>query len=202
MTAGRRGSALLLTLVIAGAPAGCGLVSGDDDSGTGRATMRSVMRDSVPADEADYLAVMVEHHAEAVAAAAELARSDRPEMRALGSSVVRSQSRQIRRMQDWLAEWYPDRAPASYEPMMRPLGGLSGDALDRTFLQDMIVHHMGAVMASQQLLRRGLVQHLAVESLATRIRADQMREIHLMTRWLRAWFGGAGMPMGFGMHGR
>ena len=46
---------------------------------------------------------------------------------------------------------YPDQVLAvDYQPMMRDLSGLSGDALGHGNLQDMTVHHMMAVMMSQQ----------------------------------------------------
>ena len=74
--------------------------------------------------------------------------------------------------------------------MMRDLTGLEGDRLDRAFLQDMLWHHMGAVMMSQQLLMRGVADHEQVEVLAKTIRDEQRAEIFQMQRWLRAWFGG------------
>lgn len=61
-------------------------------------------------------------------------------------------------MSTWLREWYPDRVEddADYQPMMRNLSRSSGDELARVFLQDMIAHHMMAViMMSQQFLVRG-----------------------------------------------
>ncbi|MCY7401762.1 MAG: DUF305 domain-containing protein [Nocardioides sp.] len=140
--------------------------------------------------EYDYLSEMVAHHEEAVAAARELERSERPEMRAFGASIVGSQTAQIDQMVQWLDEWYPDRSGrVDYEPMMRDLTGLSGDELDRAFLQDMTGHHMGAVMMSQQLLVGDLVTRAEVEELATTIRDDQHAEIFQMQQWLHEWFG-------------
>ena len=54
---------------------------------------------------------MVAHHEEAVTAAQELQRSERPQMREFGAAIVTTQSAQIRQMRTWLAEWYPDRSP-------------------------------------------------------------------------------------------
>ena len=133
-------------------------------------------------DEAGYLSEMVAHHREAILAARELSRSDRPEMRALGRRIVADQSAQVELMEGWLAEWYADEPEAAYEPMMRNLAGLDGDALDRAFLEDMIGHHMAAVMQSQQLLVRGLTEHEEVADLARSIRDAQVGEI----RWMRA----------------
>jgi uncharacterized protein (DUF305 family) len=161
----------------------------DDGPGWGRHAMSTsgwmggaMMASTRAGDEADYLAEMVAHHREAVAAAGELSRSHRPAMRAFGQDVVATQSAQVALMEEWLDEWYPDEPAATYEPMMRDLTGLSGDALDRTFLEDMVGHHMAAVMSSQRLLVRGLAEHDEVADLARTIRDDQMDEI----RWMRA----------------
>ncbi len=158
------------------------------------------MQGMVVRDEFDFLAEMVPHHAEAVAAATELRRSERPEMRALGASIVASQSAQIDRMEGWLARWYPDRtSDADYRPMMRDLSDLSDDQLDEAFLSDMVGHHMAAVMMSQQLLVRGLAVHPEVADLARTIREDQLDEIGIMSRWLSDWYGRDRGWMGPGM---
>jgi uncharacterized protein (DUF305 family) len=136
-----------------------------------------------------FLVEMVAHHEEAIDAAGELARSERPEMSAFGARIIESQSAQVEQMQAWLDEWYADRSrELDYDPMMRDLGDLSGDELDEAFLSDMIGHHMGAVMMSQQLLMRDLADHAAVDRLAEDIRDEQSREIAMMQRWLRDWF--------------
>ena len=138
--------------------------------------------------EAVWLSQMVAHHEEAVASAAELARSPREEMRAFGRAIVRTQSAQVVEMQGWLDRWYPDQpADTAYRPMMRDLAGLQGDDLDIAFLEDMVGHHMVAVMVSQRLLVAG-AEHTAVAALATTIRDDQRAEIVQMRRWLDAWF--------------
>jgi uncharacterized protein (DUF305 family) len=72
--------------------------------------------------------------------------------------------------------------------MMRDLSQLRGDALDRAFLEDMIRHHMMAVMMSQQLLNRQLVEHRDVRPFAESIRDTQTAEIRTMQQWLRDWF--------------
>jgi uncharacterized protein (DUF305 family) len=143
------------------------------------------MGGNVAHDEFSYLTHMVAHHQEAVAAAQQLARSERPQMRAFGRDIVATQSAQIDQMRAWLATWYPGRSTdVEYRPMMRDLTGLTGDRLDRVFLQDMVGHHMSAVMMSQQLLART-------------IRDDQHAEIFKMRRWLRTWYG-TGWHRGWG----
>lgn len=142
-------------------------------------------------DEAAWLSEMVAHHREAVAAAGELSRSEVPAMRAFGRRIVADQSAQVRLMEGWLERWYAgEPRELTYEPMMRDLTDLTGEELDQAFLEDMIGHHMAAVMMAQQLLVRGLAEHDEVADLARTIRTDQMREI----RWMRARLGAGGWP--------
>jgi uncharacterized protein (DUF305 family) len=157
-----------------------------------------MMGSHATASEPEYLADMISHHREAVAAARELARSDRPRMRAFGESIVHTQSAQLQHMLTWLSEWYPEQSTkVDYRPMMRGLSDLTGDRLDRVFLQDMIGHHMTAVKMSQHLLWRG-TDHEEVAALARSIRDDQQAEIIQMQRWLTRWFDTRwhGMAMG------
>ncbi len=91
-------------------------------------------------------------------------------------------------MTTWLENWYPDRShQVDYQPMMRNLDLLKGDELDQAFLEDMIPHHMAAIMISQQLLNRNLAEHEEVEILAISIRNSQQNEIQMMMRWLTSW---------------
>jgi len=161
--------------------------------------MRGWMHGARVSSERKWLTVMVAHHEEAVSVARELARSDRPELRDFGEQVVAAQSAQIEQMNGWLEEWYGGPAAGvDYRPMMRDLSGLTGDRLDRVFLQDMVRHHMAAVMMSQQLLVSGLAEHPQVADLARQIRDQQHREIFQMQEWLADWFGGGGWHMGPG----
>ncbi|HTW13853.1 MAG TPA: DUF305 domain-containing protein [Nocardioides sp.] len=170
--------------------------AGEDLPGMSRSGRGTSMPRHLPiagADEKAYLVEMIAHHQEAVEAARQLRRSSRAEMRDLGTSIVTSQSEQIGRMERWLASWYPDEpGGADYQPMMRDLSGLAGDRLDLAFLQDMIPHHMAAIMMSQRLLMRGLAEHPEVTALARSIRDEQGAEILRMRHWLLAWSGERG----------
>lgn len=158
-------------------------------SGHGRPGMGMGVRSNV-ASEFAYFAHMIPHHEEAIAAARELERgTSRPEMRAFAQSIVTTQSAEVEQMTLWLTEWYQGRdTDVNYEPMMRRLRGLSGDAIDQAFLVDMVPHHMVAVMMSQQMLAAGLARNQDVARFAATIRDTQRQEIHMMSAWLLAWF--------------
>jgi uncharacterized protein (DUF305 family) len=136
--------------------------------------------------EFEFLTHMIPHHEEAVATATYLRdNTEREEMRAFAEDIIKTQSSEIDQMTLFLKTWYPaQNHEIEYQPMMRELEGLRGDALDRAFLEDMIPHHMTAVTMSQQLLTRGLAEHEEVALLAGSIRDSQRDEIHMMMNWL------------------
>ena len=156
--------------------------------------------------EEEFLVEMIAHHEDAIMAAEELARSERARMRQLGRSIVETQSAEVAQMRDWLDEWYADTATADYDPMMSDLSGLEGDRLDRVFLEEMIGHHMQAVMMSHRLLVCADDLHDEAAELARSIVRAQRAEIMLMVGWLDRWFDarwhGMGRMMRHGMHHR
>ncbi|MFO7951629.1 MAG: DUF305 domain-containing protein [Bacillota bacterium] len=139
--------------------------------------------------EHDFLIHMIPHHQEAVATANYLKdNSERPEMKRFAEDIIETQNAEIVQMTDWLETWYPnEKHSVDYQPMMRNLENLEGNALDRAFLEDMIPHHMTAVMMSQQFLSQGLAEHEQVEAMARSIVDSQRDEINLMMQWLASW---------------
>jgi uncharacterized protein (DUF305 family) len=147
--------------------------------------------------EFEYLTQMIPHHQEAIdTAKLVLAGSDRHEMKKFAEDIIKVQTAEIEQMRTWLKTWYPGQdTTATMAPMMRDLTKLKGDALDQAFLEDMVGHHMGAVMMSHHLLNRNLVKHEPVRPFAQQIATSQNQEIGQMQTWLKDWFGVTnGMP--------
>ena len=141
--------------------------------------------------EYEFLVHMIPHHEEAIFTANILKENtEREEMKQFAEAIISTQSDEIEQMTIWLATWYPEKDhDIDYQPMMRNLEGLQGEELDRAFLEDMIPHHMEAIMMSQQLLFRGLAEHEEVAFLARDIRNNQRDEIHMMSNWMSRWYG-------------
>lgn len=188
----------VLTVLVGLAGASVGLAVGSRDrpgSMSGHGTI------GWSESEETFLAEMIAHHEEAVEASAELARSERAEMRDLGRSIIEGQTAEIERMRAWSAEWYGEATPASeYQAMMRDLSDLEGNRLDEAFLVDMIPHHMTAVMMARRLLSDGAAEHDELIELAEAVVAQQTAEIGQMRAWLAAWYDESwhdeGMPGG------
>lgn len=70
--------------------------------------------------------------------------------------------------------------------MMAGLEGKTGDAFDKEFLAEMIVHHQGAVEMAKAVLEKS--QRPELIKLANDIISAQNKEIGMMQEWQKAWF--------------
>lgn len=132
--------------------------------------------------EREFVTGMIPHHQEAVDTAKEvLARGGSiPEVRILAEEIIAAQETEIALLKQWHEDWYGEVyvADDSYLPMMRELEGLSGAEIDRRFLEDMIPHHMGAIMMAQSV--RPFITHQEITNMADAIMETQTAEIRLM----------------------
>lgn len=65
---------------------------------------------------------------------------------------------------------------------MRDLSQLSGVELDRTFLEDMVMHHMGAIMMARSVQPH--IENQEINELSQAIITTQADEIELMQELL------------------
>lgn len=131
--------------------------------------------------ERAFIEHMIPHHQEAVDTAKQVvARGENPEVKALAESIITAQEKEIADMKSWYKSWYGTeyKDTGTYQPMMRDLTALSGNALDRAFTEDMIQHHMGALMMNQQVVPN--IEHEEIRTLATNIAETQSAEIITM----------------------
>lgn len=138
--------------------------------------------------EREFLEGMIPHHQEAVDTAKEvLARGgSTPEIKQLAKDIVVAQEKEIAVMKAWYQSWYGEAYvadPKDYEPMMRDLSKLSGMALDKVFLKDMVMHHMGAIMMAKSV--EAYIEHKEITDLTKAIVETQTEEIALMNSLLQ-----------------
>ena len=72
------------------------------------------------------------------------------------------------------------------DDMMGGLSGKSGDAFDKAFLEEMVVHHRGAVEMATAALSSA--KHQEIKDLAQAIIAAQEKEISQMKSWKTTWY--------------
>lgn len=80
----------------------------------------------------------------------------------------------------------------SMHTMMSSLDGKTGGALDVAFLEEMTVHHQGAIDMANTLLKGTKRPELI--KLANDIIAAQTKEIEQMNAWRAAWFSATATP--------
>lgn len=140
--------------------------------------------------ELEFIRGMVAHHQEAVdSARVVLGSTERPQLRRFAEGVIEVQEREIETLRGWLGAWYPN-APtgAPYTPMMRALPDATPDESDRAFIEDMVVHHKGAIDMSKRFLAAGFKKHPQAEALAREIIDTQAAEVDTLRGWLRSWY--------------
>lgn len=137
--------------------------------------------------EREFLTGMIPHHQEAVDTAKEVLErgGSTPKIKALAENIITAQETEIALMKQWYQDWYGvayEEKPEDYQPMMRELADLSGAELDKRFLEDMVMHHMGAIMMARSV--QSYIEHQEITDLASAIQTTQTAEIALMREML------------------
>ncbi len=134
--------------------------------------------------EKEFITEMIPHHQEAVDTAKQvLARGGTtPGIKTLMENIITAQEKEIADMKSWFQAWYdtPYQPSGNYKPMMRDLSNLSGKEIDKVFLEDMVMHHMGAIMMAHSV--QGYIEHNEVRNLTKAIITSQSDEIVQMRK--------------------
>lgn len=165
-----------------------GTMMGNADTGMSGGGLNQMdhMMAMMVSSERTFIEGMIPHHQEAVDTAKEvIARGGTtPEIKQLVENIVVAQEKEIAEMKVWYETWYKEsyKDDGKYSPMMRELSNLSGKELDRVFLEDMIMHHMGALMMARSVQPH--IEHQEMTNLTEAILNTQTAEITLMKKLL------------------
>ena len=160
-----------------------------NNGGMGMNSMNGMgqMMEMMVENEREFLTGMIPHHQEAVDTAKEvIARGGTtPQITQLVENIVVAQEAEIAKMKQWYQDWYNEAYAddGEYMTMMRDLSQLSGAELDRTFLEDMIMHHMGAIMMARSV--EPYIEHSEIQTFAQNVIQDQASEIQTMRTLLK-----------------
>ena len=151
-------------------------------------------------DEA-YIADMLAHHEGAVNMAEQAqAATDREEIRSLAVNITATQSREMVEMRQWQQDWgYEATNSAGHNShggggadmsgdmveMQNSLLGLTGEAFDKEFLKQMIVHHEQAIEMSKYAGQNA--KHQEIKDVASDVIDAQAAEIEQMKQWQKDW---------------
>lgn len=165
----------------------------------------SSMYASMTGDQFDkaYLADMIAHHQGALNMASQARElTTKAEIRTLADAIITSQVTEVQQMMDWQQEWGYSTTDSSnphaghmmessgsmgddMANMEAKLDGLSGEAYDKEFLKQMILHHQQAVDMSKYADTNA--KHQEVKDLARAVITTQEKEIADMKSWQQKW---------------
>lgn len=164
-----------------------GSMMGDGDTGMRGMGQMEHMMGMMVSSEREFIEGMIPHHQEAVDTAKEVIErgGSTPEIKQLVEDIVVAQEAEITEMKRWYEDWYdePYTDNGEYMPMMRELENLSGVELDRVFLEDMIGHHMGAIMMARSV--QPYIEREEIAELTQAIVSTQSAEIAQMRQMLQ-----------------
>ena len=150
-----------------------------------------------------FIEQMIPHHEGAVAMARlALEKSKRPEIKTLATTIIESQTKEIKDMTGWYRNWFQADVPKENTGMMGG-GMMSGSGMhmggqedmkaletatdfDKAFLESMIPHHQLALMMVQ-MLEAGTDRPEMIQ-LAKNINSSQSKEIEDMQGWYKEWY--------------
>ena len=157
------------------------------DTGMGGMGQMDHMMAMMVESEREFIEGMIPHHQEAVDTAKEVIErgGTTPEIKKLVTDIVAAQEAEIAEMKEWYQDWYGEAYTdnGEYMPMMRELENLRGVDIDRVFLEDMIGHHMGAIMVARSVQPYG--EHDEIAELTQNIVSSQSAEIAQMRQMLQ-----------------
>lgn len=146
-----------------------------------------------------FLANMIAHHQGAVDMAnLALKNAKHQEIKDLATAIVTAQTTEINNMTSWQTTWgYPASSGEmmmdhssmgmmdTNAGMMNELNDKTGEAFDKAFLEQMIMHHQSAInMAAPG---KANAQHQEVKDLTVAIVTAQTKEIQQMKQWQKDW---------------
>lgn len=179
--------ALLTAVLLTGCTAA--VTSDASSSGTSPSAVEVSSTDEM------FVQMMIPHHEQAVDMAELMLDKTDIDIRvtALAEQILAAQEPEIETMRAWLAEWGVSEWGSTMSGMdhgdgmmsagdLAALEAATGAEASRLFLEQMIVHHDGAVLMAQSIIDS--TQHPEIAAFATHVVADQTAEINTMQELL------------------
>ena len=147
----------------------------------------------------NFIANMIAHHQGAVDMA-KLAQKNakHQELKDMANDIISAQNGEISQMKSWQQAWgYPSSSSDNMmdhsamgmmdemSGMENELKGKTGDEFDKAFIEQMIMHHQGALDMAAPGEKNA--EHQEVKDLTKAIVTAQTKEIKQMKQWQKDW---------------
>jgi len=133
-------------------------------------------------DDRGFINSMIPHHQEAVNTSdIIITKSNNPELIKLAQEIKDTQSKEIEDMKLWYQEWFQEKfvIGGEYMSMMRDLSAFDDiTELEQVYIEDMIIHHQGAISMANNILESTEKQELI--DFANSILEVQTKEVDIL----------------------
>lgn len=147
----------------------------------------------------NFIANMIAHHQGAVTMAQlALTNAKHQELKDMANDIIPAQNGEISQMKSWQQAWgYPSSSSDNMmdhsamgmmdemSGMENELKGKTGDEFDKAFIEQMIMHHQGALDMAAPGEKNA--EHQEVKDLTKAIVTAQTKEIKQMKQWQKDW---------------
>ena len=147
----------------------------------------------------NFIANMIAHHQGAVTMAQlALTNAKHQELKDMANDIISAQNGEISQMKSWQQAWgYPSSSSDNMMDhsamgmmdemagMENELKGKTGDEFDKAFIEQMIMHHQGALDMAAPGEKNA--EHQEVKDLTKAIVTAQTKEIEQMKQWQKDW---------------
>ena len=147
----------------------------------------------------NFIANMIAHHQGAVTMAQlALTNAKHQELKDMANDIISAQNGEISQMKSWQQAWgYPSSSSDNMmdhsamgmmdemSGMENELKGKTGDEFDKAFIEQMIMHHQGALDMAAPGEKNA--EHQEVKDLTKAIVTAQTKEIKQMKQWQKDW---------------
>lgn len=144
-----------------------------------------------------FLSSMIVHHQGAVQMAQmAIGNASHQEIKDMANNIITAQTSEIAQMQGWQKAWGYTTSDATtanavkqmqteMDGMMAQLNGKTGDAFDKAFLAQMMMHHQEAIDMAKPAGTNA--SHEDVKTIADNIITAQTKEVNQMMGWQAQW---------------
>ena len=146
-----------------------------------------------------FIANMIAHHEGAVTMAKlALENAKHQELKDMAKNIIADQEKEISQMTAWQKQWgYPSTSASNMmdhsamgmmdemSGMENSLDGKTGDDFDKTFIEQMSLHHQSAIDMAAPGMKNA--KHQEIKDLTSAVVAAQTQEIKQMKQWQGQW---------------
>jgi uncharacterized protein (DUF305 family) len=142
-------------------------------------------------DDKTFIEYVIPHHQDAVDSSTKvLVTTQDPELKAFLENVIKTQGNEIATLKGYYKTWFGSDYISSGNNSMMKLDGLTGVAIDKSYVQGMLGHHSGIIDVAKMVQTDSKFQYKPeIIALSRQIIKDQEADNVVINKWLVEKYG-------------